>query len=98
MPHHFDSTDTTLTRSKCQYFVILVGASESGEDFLLLFHGVLLCSHQKSVRYKREPSQTKLIDNQMIESKIIDIMIRATQKKCVPDEQFIRPGLRIPND
>ena len=64
----------------------------------MLFHGVLLGSHQKSVRYKREPSQTKLIDNQMIESKTIDIMIRAIQENCAPDEQFVRPGLRIPND
>ena len=64
----------------------------------MLFNGVLHCSYQKRVRYKKEPRQTELIENQMIESKMIDIIIRVIQENYVLDEQFIRLGLRIPND
>ena len=64
----------------------------------MLFNGVLLCSHQKSVRRRKEASQTKLIENQMMESKMIDIIIRVIQENYAFDEQFIRLGLRIPND
>ena len=64
----------------------------------MLFNGVLLCSYQKRMRYKKELRQTELIENQMIESKMIDIIIRVIQENYAFDEQFIRLGLRIPND
>ena len=47
---------------------------------------------------KNDLSQTKPIDNEAIESKMIDTIIRLMEENHAADEQYICLGLGVPNE